>query len=209
MVETVIFIFEIIGTIAFSISGAIVAIEKKMDVLGVMILGLTTGVGGGVIRDVVIGNTPAQAFTSPIYSLISIVVALIIFLPPVREWVMKENKFFQSFLLITDSIGLGIFTVVGIATAYAVVPEHGLFLLVFVGTVTGVGGGVMRDIMAGNTPYIFVKHFYACASIIGALVCSFIWDMVGSVPAMFVGTGTVVVLRILAATFRWELPRAE
>ncbi|MBQ2532286.1 MAG: TRIC cation channel family protein, partial [Lachnospiraceae bacterium] len=107
MVETVIFIFEIIGTIAFSISGAIVAIEKKMDVLGVMILGLTTGVGGGVIRDVVIGNTPAQAFISPIYSLISIVVALIIFLPPVREWVMKENKFFQSFLLITDSIGLG------------------------------------------------------------------------------------------------------
>lgn len=209
MIETVIFIFEIIGTIAFSISGAIVAIEKKMDVLGVMILGLTTGVGGGVIRDVVIGNTPAQAFISPIYSLISIVVALFIFLPPVREWVMKKNKFFQNFLLLTDSIGLGIFTVVGIATAYSVIPEHGLFLLVFVGTVTGVGGGVMRDIMAGNTPYIFVKHFYACASIIGALACSFIWDMVGSVPAMFIGTGIVVVLRILAATFRWELPRAE
>ena len=70
MISTVIFIFEIIGTIAFSISGAIVAIEKKMDIRGVMILGLTTGVGGGVIRDIVIGNTPAQAFVNPIYSVI-------------------------------------------------------------------------------------------------------------------------------------------
>ncbi len=208
MINAVIFIFEIIGTIAFSISGAIVAIEKKMDVLGVMILGLTTGVGGGVIRDVVIGNTPAQAFISPIYSLISIVTALVIFLPSVRAKVMKQNHGFQVFLLLMDSIGLGIFTVVGIATAYEVIPEHGLFLLVFVGTVTGVGGGVLRDMMAGNTPYIFVKHFYACASIIGALICAFIWDYVGMVFAMFIGAGVVVVLRILAATFRWELPRA-
>ena len=209
VISTVIFIFEIIGTIAFSISGAIVAIEKKMDILGVMILGLTTGVGGGVLRDIVIGNTPAQAFVNPVYSVLSIIVAFIIFLPPVREKVMEDNKYFQNFLLLRDSIGLGIFTVVGIATAYEAVPDHGLFLLVFVGTVTGVGGGAMRDIMAGNTPYIFVKHFYACASIIGALVCSFMWDSVGMFPAMFTGAGVVVVLRILAATFRWELPRAE
>lgn len=208
MINAVIFIFEIIGTIAFSISGAIVAIEKKMDILGVVILGLTTGVGGGVIRDIVIGNTPCQAFVNPIYSLIAIVVAIIIFLPSVRSKVMQENPKFQSFLLVMDSIGLGIFTVVGIATAYEVIPDHGLFLLVFVGTVTGVGGGAMRDIMAGNTPYIFVKHFYACASIIGALITACIWDHVGMVPAMFIGTGIVVVLRILAATFHWELPRA-
>ena len=121
---------------------------------------------------------------------------------------MGQNKGFQNFLLLMDSIGLGIFTVVGIATAYEVVPDHGLFLLIFVGAVTGVGGGVMRDIMAGNTPYIFVKHFYACASIIGALITACIWDHVGMVAAMFIGTGIVVVLRILAATFHWELPRA-
>jgi len=78
-----------------------------------------------------------------------------------------------------------------------------------VGVVTGVGGGVMRDMMAGDRPYIFVKHFYATASLIGAAVCIIVWNIFGQAMAMLVGTIVVVVLRFMAAKFRWSLPKAK
>ena len=83
------------------------------------------------------------------------------------------------------------------------------FLLVFVGVVTGAGGGLIRDVMAGNTPYIFVKHVYACASLAGALVCAGLWEIAGSAAAMVAGLVTVVLLRCLSAHFRWNLPKAH
>ena len=110
-------------------------------------------------------------------------------------------------MLVMDSVGLGIFTVVGIKVAHTVSAEPGVFLLVFVGVVTGVGGGVLRDIMAGERPYIFVKHFYACASLIGALICVLIWNSLGEANAMILGTAAVIVLRLMAAHFRWSLPK--
>ena len=88
-------------------------------------------------------------------------------------------------------------------------PEMNLFLITFVGVLTGVGGGILRDIFAGNTPYIFIKHFYACASIIGAWTCALLWPHTGSVPAMIAGAALTVVLRLLAAHFRWSLPKAK
>lgn len=108
-----------------------------------------------------------------------------------------------------DTAGLGLFTVMGIRTAYTCAEEPTLFLLVFLGVLTGVGGGVLRDVMAGDTPYIFVKHVYACASLAGALVCSLLWKFTGELPAMLLGAGAVVVIRILSAHFRWNLPRAH
>ena len=77
------------------------------------------------------------------------------------------------------------------------------------GVITGVGGGLMRDIMAGNTPYIFVKHIYASASIAGALVCALLWDVLGAVGAMFIGAALVLVIRMLAAHYKWSLPHAQ
>ena len=82
-------------------------------------------------------------------------------------------------------------------------------MLIFVGVVTGVGGGVIRDMMAGVAPYIFVKHFYASASIIGALSCVAVRPYAGSVTSMFVGTAVIIVLRLCAAKFRWSLPKAH
>ena len=106
-----------------------------------------------------------------------------------------------------DSVGLGIFTVVGIEAAYLAGYENSVFLLVFVGVITGVGGGVIRDILAGNTPAILVKHFYATASIIGAVICIALWSLIGRSAALFGGAASVVMLRLLAAHFRWSLPR--
>ena len=97
----------------------------------------------------------------------------------------------------------------GIRIAYAQVDRPGWFLLVFVGVVTGVGGGVLRDVLAGDTPYIFVKHIYACASLAGPLVCTALWRPAGELPAMLAGAGTVLAIRFLSAHFHWNLPHAD
>lgn len=205
----VLLIFEIIGTISFAISGAVVALQKKMDIFGVVILGLTTAVGGGVIRDLVLGQTPPATFQNPLYALVAAATAIVVFFPAVRRLFERHHRSYELVLLIMDSLGLGVFTVVGIRTAYGVSSTYNLFLLVFVGVVTGIGGGVLRDVLAGQTPYIFVKHFYASASLIGALVCVGCWLWMGETWAMVCGAAVVVVLRLLAARFHWSLPKAE
>ena len=209
MSEIFVTIFELVGTVAFSISGAIVAIEKKMDMFGVAILGLIAATGGGVMRDVIIGNTPPQAFSDPIYLIVAILTALVVFLPPVRKRLDHKTRGFEISLLVMDSLGLAVFTVVGIAVTEKILPDSSGFLLVFVGVLTGVGGGVMRDVIAGITPYIFVKHFYATASIIGAVICFLLWKYVDHTVGMVLGGVVILILRLLAARFRWELPRAE
>ncbi|MBQ9031232.1 MAG: TRIC cation channel family protein [Parasporobacterium sp.] len=198
--ELLFFVLEIIGTVAFAVSGALAAIRKKMDIFGVVILGMTTAVAGGIIRDLILGVTPPAAFVEPVYALVAVGVSLIIFIPAIRKALSR----LEAVLLVMDSIGLAIFTVIGVRAG---MQYHNLFLNIFVGTVTGVGGGVLRDLFAGNRPYIFVKHFYACASIIGALICSLLWNF-NSLIAMICGMGSIFVLRILAAVFKWSLPKA-
>ena len=98
---------------------------------------------------------------------------------------------------------------VGINTAYELSNGYTFFLLVFVGTITGVGGGVLRDVMAGDTPYIFVKHVYACASAVGAVLCAALYVPLGKAPAMFLGALTVIIIRLLAAHYKWSLPHSR
>ncbi|MBR0121861.1 MAG: TRIC cation channel family protein [Clostridia bacterium] len=201
--------FELLGTAAFAVSGALTAVNKKMDVLGVMILGLTTATGGGIIRDIVLGYTPPAAFRNPIYSLVALLTSLIIFLPPVRRSIGRHETAFNNVLNVVDAIGLGIFTVIGIQAAHAETNAHGVYLYLFVGVVTGVGGGVLRDIFAGEKPSIFVEHIYATASILGAAVCVILWEPAGRAAAMLAGLAVVIVLRVLAAFNKWDLPKAE
>ena len=200
---------EIAGTIAFAISGAVTGLKKNMDIFGISILGLTTAVGGGIIRDLLVGITPPITFRDPIYALTAIATSIIVFLPSVRRVVLSNGKLSSRLLLLTDSLGLAVFTVSGVQVAFSVSQSYDVFLLVFLGTVTGVGGGVMRDIMAGNTPYIFIKHIYACAAILGALLCALLWRTVGSGYAMLIGLCAIFILRLLSAHFRWSLPKAH
>ena len=206
MSEQLLLIFEIIGTVAFAFSGAMVGLSKKMDIFGVTVRGIVTAVGGGVIRDIVLGLTPPATFKNPVYISVAIAVSIILFIPSVRRFLFKKQNAFDKAMLFMDSVGLGIFTAVGVETA-CIAEHRNLFLLVFVGMITGIGGGVLRDILSGNTPYIFVKHFYATASLIGAVVCIALWKWAGNIVAMIVGALIVFVLRILAARFRWELPK--
>ena len=207
--EPFILVIELAGTMAFAASGAMTGMKKNMDIFGICILSLTTAVGGGVIRDLILGNTPPNTFRNPIYATVAICTALVLFLPRVRRILMRDQRLYDLSMLLLDTAGLGIFTVVGIRIAYAAVPTPTLFLLVFVGVVTGVGGGVIRDMMAGDTPYIFVKHIYACASLAGALVCALCWERTGEVTAMTAGMIVVIVIRLLAARYRWNLPKAH
>ena len=204
-----ILVLELIGTAAFAVSGAVTGVRKGMDVFGVAILGLTTAVGGGVVRDLLLGNTPPVTFHEPVYALTALGVSLIVFLKPVRHSLLGNHRHTVMLLQLSDSLGLSLFTVSGVQVAYGLGHAESLFLLTFVGVVTGVGGGVLRDIMAGRTPYIFVKHVYASAALAGALLCAALWPVVGQTAAMLTGFGVVMIIRLLSAHYRWSLPHAE
>lgn len=207
--ENVTFALEIIGTVAFALSGVTVALEKKMDLLGVIILGLSPAIGGGIIRDLVLGIHPPKAFQNPVYAVVAIVAILVFCTPWVLNFFAKHKKFYDSLMLVSDAIGLGVFTAVGVAAAYHISEDYSMFLYIFVGVVTGIGGGVLRDTMASVPPYVFVKHFYGTASIIGAVCCVLCWRLLGESNAIMFCTAIVVVLRLLAAKYHWKLPKPE
>ena len=210
--QLITFIMEMIGTVAFAASGAMVAVDRAMDIFGVIVLGVTTSVGGGAIRDVILGIVPPAMFQHPVYTLVATITSCVVFLILYlkKELLQGHNReTYDKVMLIMDSVGLGIFTVVGVNTGIA----HGymdyMFLLVFLGTITGVGGGLLRDIMAGVPPYILVKHIYACASIVGAVVCVLLYRHYGAVISMVGASAVVCLIRYLAAHYRWNLPKLK
>lgn len=202
-------VLEIGGTLAFAASGAMTAMKKRMDLLGVIVLGVITAIGGGILRDVILGITPPLAFRNPLCALVAVGTAIVAFLPGIRRRLMHNELHFDIVLLVMDSVGLGVFTAMGIWNALSFDPDRSTFLLVFVGVLTGVGGGVLRDVLAGNTPYILVKHIYACASLVGAISCTLLWRVLPEYAAMSISIVLVVIIRLLAAHFRWNLPRAN
>ena len=213
MLDKYIFIIEIIGTIAFASSGAMVGIKKQMDLLGVCVLGMTTAVGGGMIRDLILGVNPPVMFQNPTYALLAIAFSILIFcVMYFFQGKFTHSRFYEIYdklMMVFDSLGLGLFTVVGVTTAINIGYETTGFLQIFVGVLTGVGGGVLRDIMAGNTPYIFVKHVYASASIFGAIVCVLLSMRFSELTAMLVSAAVVFIIRLLAAHYKWNLPRIK
>lgn len=207
--ELFVTILELVGTVAFASSGALTAMKKQMDLLGIVVLGVVTAVGGGILRDIILGATPPYAFRDPLCACVAIATSLLLFIPYLRRPIMRNQKVFDLAMLLMDSVGLGVFTVMGIWIAKGLSPDCRIFLLTFVGLITGVGGGVLRDIMAGQTPYIFVKHIYASASLAGALVCALLWGVLPDYIAMLVGLLLVLAIRLLSAHFHWNLPRVK
>ena len=202
---------ELIGTIAFAASGVMVGIRKNMDLFGVCVLGTVTAVGGGTIRDIVLCQIPS-ALLEPIYVETSVITALLIFGFLYFKADKNAARFHNSYdrvMQLMDAIGLGIFTAVGVMTGIKQGYTDNTFLLAFLGTVTGVGGGLLRDMMAGNSPYIFVKHIYACASIVGAIVCVYTYRWFGVVFSLIFGSAAVILMRYLAAHYRWNLPKLK
>ena len=208
--QLITFMMEMVGTVAFAASGAMVAVNRAMDIFGVIVLGVTTAVGGGAVRDVILGIVPPAMFQHPVYTIVAMITSCIVFtiLYLKKELLQGHNReTYDKVMLVMDSIGLGIFTVVGVNTGISHGYMEYTFLLVFLGTVTGVGGGLLRDVMAGVPPYILVRHIYACASIVGAIVCVILYRHSGAVAAMVGASVVVVLIRYLAAHYRWNLPK--
>lgn len=209
--DYIVFCMELVGTVAFAASGAVVGINCRMDVFGVCVLGVVTAVGGGMTRDVILGKIPG-ALVEPVYVAVAVAAALLVFLVEYFKKGLLQGKtgvLYERIMLVMDSVGLGIFTGMGVMTGIRNGYLENTFLLVFLGTLTGVGGGLLRDMMAGVPPYIFVKHIYACASVAGALSCVWIYRGFGQIPAMIVSSALVVMIRFLAAHYRWNLPRVR
>ena len=208
---SVFFIVEIIGTVAFACSGAMVAIKKNLDLLGIIVLGVTTAVGGGMIRDILIGIHPPALFTNPVYVMAAFVAVLCLFLIIKCRRITIEalsSLWYERVMNILDAVGLGAFTVVGIDTAITAGFGEYNFLMIFLGVITGVGGGVLRDIMAGETPAVLRRHVYACASLAGAVSYVLLQRVLESEWDLILSASLVVVIRVLARHYKWNLPRA-
>ena len=208
MTEALVVLFDLIGTIAFAISGALVGINKKMDLFGTLVLAITTACGGGCVRDIVVGSIPPAMCRNPIYVGIAAVVATIVFLLVFFHTHMPRvlAPLYDKMLFWFDTLGLAAFTVDGVMVGTQCGYEDNIFLLVFLGFLTAVGGGTLRDVLAGRIPDIFLKHIYAVAAIAGGLLLTLTRPL-GDKPSMILGFSLVIALRCLAAHYRWNLPR--
>ena len=206
------FVLEIAGTVAFAVSGAFVAIKARFDIFGVLVIGCITAVGGGITRDILIGTTPPAIFSKLYIVGIACSASLVVFIvayikrkkfDEIRERIEHINNIF-------DAIGLATFTVMGTEIAFINEISENVFLSITIGVLTGVGGGVLRDILTETPPYIFKKHVYALASILGSILYYLIriWvndTILPSIVAMIF----IIGIRLLATKYRWDLPKIK
>ena len=191
-------IFDFIGTLAFAISGIRLAASKNFDWFGAYVVGLTTAIGGGTLRDLFLGVTPFW-MTNPFY-LICSAIALVWVILFKKQLVRQDNTWF-----IFDSIGLALFTVTGITKTIGL--DFPVWVAIFMGTLTGAAGGILRDVLLNELPLIFRKDIYATACVAGGLV--FHVCMLAGVSSELNGiiTGlTVFIIRLLAVRFHITLP---
>lgn len=204
---------EIVGIIAFAISGALEGIKSRLDLLGVIVLGIVTATGGGVFRDLILGIRPPFNLRTGFNIYLAIGVALIVFLinlfdKNVNRWTV--NKLFDKTLIYSDAIGLAVFTITGMEVAYRLHTEYSIILYVFVGVVTGVGGGIIRDTLINSVPYILDRHVYASASIIGAIIFHLltVYTDLNRAISSTICIVLIFTIRILAHKYKWNLPKA-
>ena len=210
--EKLLFVLELIGVAAFAVAGAMTAMEKKADIFGVIFAAIMTALGGGVIRDILLGQLPPKMFTSYAYVLVAVIAATLVFADAYArrdkyrvnaEKLDAVNNFF-------DAIGLAVFTVSGMNMAIAKCGMDNPFLLIVLGMTTGVGGGMLRDMMLGVMVKILRKRIYAIASLAGA-VLYFILLAAGAneIVSALTAMAFIFILRILATVYKWNLPSVE
>lgn len=190
-------VLSIIGTIAFAISGAIVAMEEEYDILGVYILGIVTAFGGGAIRNLLIGVPVSALWEQGLLFHVALFSMTVVFLFPNRllqHWHKWGN--------LTDAIGLSAFAIQG--ALYAVEMNHPLSAIIVAAVLTGSGGGIVRDVLAGRKPLVLRAEIYAFWAIIAGLLIGFkIIDQPFELYILFI---LIVLLRVLSYTYKWHLP---
>jgi uncharacterized membrane protein YeiH len=193
------YIIDILGTIAFAISGVLIAINKKMDVFGILIIAFVTAVGGGTLRDLLIGQSPVSWMQDITYTYV--ILASSIFAIIFRS----KINYLRTSLFLFDTIGIGLYTLVGIEKG--VNAELHPIICIELGTITASFGGVIRDILCNEIPVIFRKEIYATACILGGITYFLLRYLPLDSNLIFVISGIVVIaVRLLAVKFKIGLP---
>lgn len=192
-------LIEVIGTFAFAISGAMAAVKSRYDLFGIFVLAFVTAIGGGTIRDVLIGNLPVSWLSNSIaiWSAVGGFTLTIIF----------RNKFkeIQDWILFFDAAGLGFFSVMGIQVGLNA--DMGIGISITLGTITGCFGGVIRDVLSGSQPLIFRKELYATVSVVGGLLYIALLTQINEFWAQILAITTVIGIRVIAYHFHFKLPQ--
>ncbi|HEX4723165.1 MAG TPA: trimeric intracellular cation channel family protein [Pseudonocardiaceae bacterium] len=195
-------VLQLVGVAVFAASGALAAVRTRLDVFGVAVVGVTTALGGGVIRDVVLGVHPPVALRDWPFLTVAAVMSLAVF------WLHPQVVRLRRAMLLADAVGLGLFVTSSTATALtAGVPRYDAWL---VGMTAGIGGGVLRDLLLRQIPLVLRREIYALAALAGGvLVVVGDWLRLPGGPVAVVGSALVVAIRVLALWRRWNAPTAH
>jgi uncharacterized membrane protein YeiH len=194
-------VLQLIGVAGFAMSGALAGARARLDVFGVAVVGVTTALGGGVIRDVMLGVHPPTALLHWPFLTVAGVVSLAVF------WLQPQVVRLRRAMLLADAVGLGVFVTSGTSTALALgVPRYDAWL---VGMTVGIGGGVVRDLLLREIPLVLRREIYALAALAGGvLVVLGDWLRLPAGPVALVGAALVVAIRVVALWRRWNAPTA-
>lgn len=194
-----IYYLDLFGIAVFAIAGVIAAERKQMDVFGAVVVAIVTGIGGGTLRDVLLGLQPVFWIVNPTYIIVAILAAIATFT------YTQYGRVPIGSLRIADAFGLALFTVLGCERALAV--DAPVLIVVLMGTITGVAGGVIRDLLCGEIPLILRREIYATASLLGGTIYVLLNALgVAQQPATMIAIGIVLVTRLSAIYWQLSLP---
>jgi uncharacterized membrane protein YeiH len=193
-------ILDLFGTMAFAATGALKAVEHRLDIFGVIFLAAITGLAGGIIRDVILGIIPPSGISELSYVSIAIITAVVVF------YLYPRIKGQMGLFLTSDAVGLGVFTIIG-ATIALNTYGFNVLLMVFAGMITAIGGGIIRDALVNETPLVFRKELYASISFVGVLLyILLIYEGISLEISSIICIVFVTVFRIMAIHYKWNLP---
>lgn len=194
------YVLDLFGTAVFAVSGCLAAARRRMDVFGAVVLGTVTALGGGTIRDVLLGVRPVFWIAQPVYLWVVLAASLVTFVG------LRVGRVPRRALMLSDAVGLSVFTIIGCAVAIPLVESA--LVVVLMGMVTGVAGGITRDLLAAEVPLIFRREVYATASLAGGLLYLLALQFkFASIVAVTVGVAATLLIRLAAIRGGLMLPR--
>ncbi|HJV66058.1 MAG TPA: trimeric intracellular cation channel family protein [Geomonas sp.] len=197
---SIIYAFDLLGTVAFAASGALAGVRRRMDLLGVIVLGIVTATGGGVMRDVLLNDTPPFCFKNELYLYLAVAASVVVFLTP------RSFERMNRAMLLLDALGLGTFLVIG--TSKALTFHLGYMGAVIMGVMTATCGGLVRDLLSNEIPLILQREIYASACVVGGSLLFCLHNTaVPSAITLTVSAVTVIAIRGAALVKGWQLPR--
>ncbi|SEA75784.1 Uncharacterized membrane protein YeiH [Desulfuromusa kysingii] len=194
--DFIIHLLDLIGTAVFAITGALAAGRKRMDVFGVVVLGCVTAIGGGTLRDLILGSRPVFWIEDTMYLAIPVATAIGTFV------VARSRRLPEIVILYADAVGLAVFTAIGFQKGFQVTNMYSIAIVM--GMSTGVAGGIIRDVLSGEVPLIFHREIYASASLCGGVLLALLTHL--QQPSLFaVSASIMTTLAIRVAALHWNL----